>query len=257
MPSGAASLRRVQGDGRPVEEDLAGVVGLRAGETLDQGRLAGAVVADERGDLAGVDLQVTPLSTSTGPKLLRMSCSSMSGVSTAYSLVQLSAARRHEVGGHASSDLDAHGHHDRTRLLGAPAGLLRCPPRRTRLDLVGADLGDLGVAVVEHDLMFSAVTTIGVCAMNGVPSSALSGTVGLLAVEQLHGQVDRGLRPRAGTACRPWRSACRAGRSAARRAGVLTADRDRHAVLVQDRDDAGRVDVVGGPDGVDVALRAV
>ena len=64
-----------------VELHLALVVGLHAGEALDQGRLAGAVVADERGDLAGVGLEDTPLRTLTGPKLFLTSVSSMMGKS--------------------------------------------------------------------------------------------------------------------------------------------------------------------------------
>ena len=53
--------RGVQGDRLAVEADVALVVGLHAGETLDEGRLAGAVVADEGGDLAGVGLEVDAL----------------------------------------------------------------------------------------------------------------------------------------------------------------------------------------------------
>ena len=53
--------RRVQVAVDAVDEDLALVVGLHAGETLDEGRLSGAVVADQGGDLAGVDLEVHAL----------------------------------------------------------------------------------------------------------------------------------------------------------------------------------------------------
>ena len=53
--------RRVQVAVLAVDEDFALVVGLDTGETLDQGRLSGAVVADEGSDLAGVDLQVHAL----------------------------------------------------------------------------------------------------------------------------------------------------------------------------------------------------
>ena len=42
----------VDRDRLALEEDLAAVDGVDAGEALDQRRLAGAVVADERGDLA-------------------------------------------------------------------------------------------------------------------------------------------------------------------------------------------------------------
>src|SRR5205823_8942728 len=40
-------LRPVDGDGLTVEEDLAGVGRMDAGDAFDQRRLAGAVVADE------------------------------------------------------------------------------------------------------------------------------------------------------------------------------------------------------------------
>ena len=41
-----------------VDRDLARVGGLHAGDRLDQRRLAGAVVADEGDDLAGIELEV-------------------------------------------------------------------------------------------------------------------------------------------------------------------------------------------------------
>src|SRR5690606_14022805 len=44
-----------------LEAHDAAVVGLDAGEALDEGRLARAVVADERGDLAGEGLEVDAL----------------------------------------------------------------------------------------------------------------------------------------------------------------------------------------------------
>ena len=50
---------RVAGaDALALEIDLAGSRGVDAGDELDQRRLAGAVVADQRDDLAVVDLQV-------------------------------------------------------------------------------------------------------------------------------------------------------------------------------------------------------
>ena len=51
-------LRPVDGDGLAVEEDLARVVAVDAGDALDERRLAGTVVADERHDLAGPHLEV-------------------------------------------------------------------------------------------------------------------------------------------------------------------------------------------------------
>ena len=54
-----------------VDRDRPGVGGLRAGERLDQRRLAGAVVADERDDLAGVDLEVDVLERRHAAEALR------------------------------------------------------------------------------------------------------------------------------------------------------------------------------------------
>src|SRR3954470_23726921 len=54
-PQPARVERRVQLDRLALEDDLAGVGLVHAGQRLDQRRLAGAVVADERDDLAGVD----------------------------------------------------------------------------------------------------------------------------------------------------------------------------------------------------------
>jgi len=41
-----------------LEQDPAAVGGVGAGDALDEGRLAGAVVADKRHHLAGTDLEV-------------------------------------------------------------------------------------------------------------------------------------------------------------------------------------------------------
>src|SRR4029078_2413540 len=51
-------LRRLEGHLLPLELQGAAVGVLRAGQTLDEGRLAGAVVADHREDLAGVEAEV-------------------------------------------------------------------------------------------------------------------------------------------------------------------------------------------------------
>ena len=58
MPSAGGVLRRVDRDVGAVEQEAAGVGAVDAGETLHERRLAGAVVADQRGDLAGVDREV-------------------------------------------------------------------------------------------------------------------------------------------------------------------------------------------------------
>ena len=47
-----------EADGRAVDQDLAGVGGLDAGEDLHQRRLAGAVLAHERVNLAGAEVEV-------------------------------------------------------------------------------------------------------------------------------------------------------------------------------------------------------
>ena len=51
-------LRAVDVHRLAVDDDLAAVRRVRAGDALDQGRLAGAVVADERHHLTGTDLEV-------------------------------------------------------------------------------------------------------------------------------------------------------------------------------------------------------
>ena len=50
-------LRRGELDGLAVEQDLAGILPVIAGQDLDQGRLAGAVLADQRMNLARLDLE--------------------------------------------------------------------------------------------------------------------------------------------------------------------------------------------------------
>src|SRR5690606_11331117 len=62
--------RRVQVDDLALEAHLAAVVGLHTGDSLDEGRLAGTVVADERGDLAGVRLEVDALQHADGAEAL-------------------------------------------------------------------------------------------------------------------------------------------------------------------------------------------
>jgi hypothetical protein len=50
--------RTADADGAALEEELAGIGGVDAADAFDEGRLAGAVVADERGHLAGAHRQV-------------------------------------------------------------------------------------------------------------------------------------------------------------------------------------------------------
>ena len=55
----AIGSRIVRPDDRPaVEQDLAGVGLVDARQDLDQGRLAGAVLAEQRMDLAATDVEV-------------------------------------------------------------------------------------------------------------------------------------------------------------------------------------------------------
>ena len=62
-----------------VEADRALVGGVDAGDRLHQRRLAGAVVADQADDLAGVDGEVDPVQAWTGPNRLLTPSSSRSG----------------------------------------------------------------------------------------------------------------------------------------------------------------------------------
>src|SRR6185437_8999923 len=57
-PEARRDLRAADVHLAPLEEDLAVVRHVRAGDALDQRRLAGAVVADERHDLARTQLEV-------------------------------------------------------------------------------------------------------------------------------------------------------------------------------------------------------
>ena len=56
MPFASASIGRAKRVRSPAEEDLALVGLIDAGDAFDQRRLAGAVVAEERDDLAGIDV---------------------------------------------------------------------------------------------------------------------------------------------------------------------------------------------------------
>ena len=63
--------RRAQRDELTVEAHFTGVGLMDAGHRLDQGRLAGAVLADERVDLPGEELDPGPLERPRRPELLR------------------------------------------------------------------------------------------------------------------------------------------------------------------------------------------
>ena len=70
----AEALRVLRGlagrDRRPVDADLAAVLLLDAGHDLDQRRLAGAVLAEQRVDLAAMQLRETSSSASVAPNRL-------------------------------------------------------------------------------------------------------------------------------------------------------------------------------------------
>ncbi len=85
-PSGV--LRAVDGDGLAFEDDLALVVAVDACDALDQRRLAGAVVADERHHLSRASIEVDVGQRLHGAERLRDPRISRSGVSlTAASLI--------------------------------------------------------------------------------------------------------------------------------------------------------------------------
>ena len=62
----AGDARRAEVDLCPVEQDRAGVEGEVARQRLDQGGLAGAVVADQGDDLTGMDVEVGGVEGSDG-----------------------------------------------------------------------------------------------------------------------------------------------------------------------------------------------
>ena len=83
MPRSSAS-RGLPSDSRSsVPAELAGVGTDDAGEDLQQRRLAGAVLADERVRLAFADAKVTPVSAFTAPNDLRTSWNSSPGMQKA------------------------------------------------------------------------------------------------------------------------------------------------------------------------------
>ena len=66
MPCARESRGEENDDLLAVDLHRALVVRVQAGDDLDQGRLAGAVVAEDAGDLAGVDGQVDALEGADG-----------------------------------------------------------------------------------------------------------------------------------------------------------------------------------------------
>ena len=129
----------------------------------------------------------------------------------------------------------AHDHRERLRC-GAPAGLLEAGLLAGLRDLCGADLRNLGVPVIEHNLhVFGIDDGRGLrdewCAVGSLVRDGR-----LLAVEELHGQINGRLRLQLERLVD--RSDLLAEKDVlqSRRAGILTADRNLLAVLVQHRD---------------------
>ena len=92
-----------QRDGLAVESDRAGARRMHAGEDLDQRRFAGAVVADQRHDLAGVHVEVDVGQRRDGAEILR-------DAAQAQHQLRLARSRRFgEVSGHGSGDLPVAG----------------------------------------------------------------------------------------------------------------------------------------------------
>src|SRR3954466_2242070 len=170
--------------------------------------------------LPGWTSMSTPLSTSTGPKLLRMSRSSMRAVMD----VLLLLSRGMTMGARGRR---AH-HHCSNGFCLVDAGLLA-----GGLDVAGAHVGDLRVAVVEHLLHVLLGHDGGRLGDERRPVGGLLVDARLLALQQLLAQLDRrcGLelvRLVDGAVLLAQQGVLQAGRG-----GVLAADGDLLAVLVE------------------------
>src|SRR3954452_12002096 len=145
----------------------------------------------------------------------------------------------------------AHAHHHcSTGFCLVDAGLLA-----GGLDVAGAHVGDLRVAVVEHLLHVLLGHDGGRLGDERRPVGGLLVDARLLALQQLLAQLDRrcGLelvRLVDGAVLLAQQGVLQAGRG-----GVLAADGDLLAVLVEHGDRGAGVGVVGRPDGVDVAVQ--
>src|SRR3954451_16758005 len=194
----------------------------------------------------------TPLSTSTGPKLLRMSRSSMIGTGTGRSspgatgscLPAALSCRRWTAGGRDRVGRDPVHHRG---VLSCRCEFVAALLLAERSDLALADVGHLGVPVVEDLLHVVGVDDDGGLGDEGRAVGGLLVDAGLLAVQQLDGEVGGGLGLELERLVD--RGGLLAEQDVLQRggAGVLAADRQLLAVLVQHRDDAGGVSVVGRP----------
>ena len=72
-PGRACVLRPAEDDRSTLDQDLAGVRDHRARQALDQRRLARAVVADDREDLARIEIEVRPVQADDAPERLDQS----------------------------------------------------------------------------------------------------------------------------------------------------------------------------------------
>ena len=109
-----------------LEEEVARVDRVDPADALDQGGLAGAVVTDERGDLAGVRGEVDARRTCTGPKLLFRFADFQQGcrhVAVPHSTGPVPGARGSRAAGTRRGSGLAH--------RGSAVPVLRCRPRCT------------------------------------------------------------------------------------------------------------------------------
>ena len=148
MPRSPRVERRVELDRPALEEDLAGVGLVDAGQRLDQRRLAGAVVADERDDLLGVDGEARAAQRADAAEALddplgfEQGLGHQAGSFSMADTAGSSSALAEEPGGHAGEQRGAAtaGLDDGRRLDGAEAAL------------GGEHGGVAGPAAGDHDL---------------------------------------------------------------------------------------------------------
>ena len=223
-------------------------------------RLAGAVVADQRGDLAGVDGKSTSCSTCTAPKLLLTPRSSSSGCAIVALPSAESVVRGTEddagPGGPARASRPLRGRPDRDQEM--PASVHRSANSPVHTSAAFWPPSSM------TSLTLSLVIDCGSSRIEGTSrspseSSTCAGGLGLLAV----GQRDGGVGQRAGLPLGGLvdRHALVAGEDVlqALDGGVLAGDRDLAglAVALEDADGRAAETVVGREHAVDLAVRAV
>src|SRR3954449_7113865 len=244
MPSAEASCGEPSGAGSPSNSTSPESYDWTPARPLISVDLPAPLSPTSALTLPGWTSMSTPLSTSTGPKLLRMSRSSMRAV---MDVLLLLLSRRHDDG--RARCARAH-HHCSNGFCLVDAGL-----RAGGLDVAGAHVGDLGVAVVEHLLHVLRGHDGGRLGDERRPVRGLLVDGRLLALQQLLAQIDGRLslelvRLVDGAELLAQQDVLQAGRG-----GVLAAHGDLLAVLVEHRDRGAGVGVVGRPDGVDLAVQ--